>query len=322
MKDTKTASWPPDRRRNIRYRRTTYSYLYLKPNITWSDGKPVTAKDFEYAWLRLLDPKAGSEYSYMGTSYIKNAKAFFDGKAKASEVGVKALDDKTFQVVLESKVPYFLNLTTFFSFMPVRKDIVEKYGDGWEKNPKTCISNGPFVLESYKIGDNLTIAKNPKYYDSKNVKIDKVKMVFVSDQTTALNAFNAGYIHVNPEIPPAEIPRLIAEEPNLVFTPRMQTAYIIFNVDKPPFNDVRVRKENLRARAQQKGDLRIRSQRRRDSCDRHNSARTALDRRKLQDSWQKRQADHRYGIDPNSRAWKRRKIIAEAGYPNGKGFRR
>lgn len=72
-------------------------------------------------------------------------------------------------------MPYFLNLTTFFSFMPVRKDIVEKYGDGWEKNPKTCISNGPFVLESYKIGDNLTIAKNPKYYDSKNVKIDKVK---------------------------------------------------------------------------------------------------------------------------------------------------
>ena len=178
----------------------------------------------------------------MGTSYIKNAKAFFDGKATADKVGVKALDEKTFQVVLESKVPYFLNLTTFFSFMPVRKDIVEKHGDGWEKNPKTCISNGPFVLESYKIGDNLTIAKNPKYYGSKNVKIDKVKMVFVSDQTTALNAFNAGDIHVNPEIPPAEIPRLIAEEPNLVFTPRMQTAYIIFNVDKPPFNDVRVRK--------------------------------------------------------------------------------
>ena len=322
MKDTKDGKLAPGQaeKYTISPDGLTYTF-YLKPNITWSDGKPVTAKDFEYAWLRLLDPKAGSEYSYMGTSYIKNAKAFFDGKAKASEVGVKALDDKTFQVVLESKVPYFLNLTTFFSFMPVRKDIVEKYGDGWEKNPKTCISNGPFVLESYKIGDNLTIAKNPKYYDSKNVKIDKVKMVFVSDQTTALNAFNAGDIHVNPEIPPAEIPRLIAEEPNLVFTPRKQTAYIIFNVDKPPFNDVRVRKAfalALNRKAICESALKGGETPATGIVPPVLSLSTGESFRTLGKNGK---PTTEYGIDPNSaRVEEAQKLLAEAGYPNGKGF--
>ncbi|MEG1798733.1 MAG: peptide ABC transporter substrate-binding protein, partial [Synergistaceae bacterium] len=219
----------------------TYTFK-LRDDIFWTDGKPVTAHDFAYGWMRLIDPKAGAGYAYMGTSYIKNAKAYFDGKVKADKVGVKAIDSKTFEVKLETPTAFFLNLTTFFAFMPVRKDIIEKYGDGWEKNPKTCVSNGPFYLKEFKLGEYIMLAKNKKFYDKNLVKVDKVKFEFITEQTTALNAFMNGDLYVNQEIPPAEVSKLIAEEPDLVFAPRLQTTYIIFNVDKAPFNDPRVRK--------------------------------------------------------------------------------
>ncbi len=322
MRDTKEGKLVPGQAEKYKVSDDGLTYtFYLKPNIVWSDGKPVTAYDFEYAWRRLVDPKAGAEYSYMGTSYIKNAKAFFEGKVKADKLGVKAIDARTFEVKLESKTPFFLNLTSFFCFMPVRKDIVEKYGDGWEKNPKTCVSNGPFVLESYKLGDNLTIAKNKTFYDKKLVKIDKVKMVFVNEQTTALNAFNAGDIHVNPEIPPSELSKLIAEEPNLVFTPRLQTAYIIFNVDKAPFNDPRVRKafalaldrKAICASALKGGETPATG-----VVPPVLSFSDGKSFRKL-DASGKPAAE--YGIDPNAaRVKEAQKLLADAGYPNGKGF--
>lgn len=322
MRDTKDGKLAPAQAQSYTISPDGLTYTFkLRDNIYWTDGKPVTAHDFEYGWRRLVDPKSGSEYAYMGTSYIKNAQAFYEGKVKADKLGIKALDDKTFQVKLETPVPYFLSLTSFFCFMPVRKDIVEKYGDGWEKNPKTCVTNGPFKLEAYKLGDYLTIAKNDKFYDKNLVKIDKVKMVFITEQTTALNAFNAGDIDVNQEIPPAELPRLIAEEPNLVFAPRLQTAYIIFNVDKAPFNDVRVRKAFALA------------------LDRKAICASALKGGEIpatgvippiltfSNGHSFRQLDKygkpkmEYGIDPNAaRVQEAQKLLAEAGYPNGKGF--
>ncbi len=105
----------------------TYTF-YIRKNAKWSDGKPVTAYDFEYAWKRALDPKTASEYAYQ-LYYIKNGRKFNEGKAKASDVGVKALNARTLQVRLEAPTPYFLDLTNFPTYFPVRKDIVEKYGD-------------------------------------------------------------------------------------------------------------------------------------------------------------------------------------------------
>lgn len=146
-------------------------------------------------------------------------------------------------------------------------------------------------------------------------------MVFVSDQTTALNAFNAGDIHVNPEIPPAEIPRLIAEEPNLVFTPRMQTAYIIFNVDKPPFNDVRVRKAfalALNRKAICESALKGGETPATGIVPPVLSLSTGESFRTLGKNGK---PTTEYGIDPNAaRVEEAQKLLAEAGYPNGKGF--
>lgn len=322
MRDTKDGKLVPGQAKKYTVSNDGLTYtFYLRDDIFWTDGKPVTAQDFAYGWMRLVDPKVGAEYSWMAVPYIKNAKAFFDGKVTADKVDIKAINDKTFEVKLESKVPYFMSLTSFFCFMPVRKDIVEKYGDGWEKNPKTCVTNGPFYLEEYKLGDYMIIAKNPKFHEKNLVKIDKVKMVFVAEQTTALNAFNAGDIHVNQEIPPAELPRLIAEEPNLVFAPRLQTAYIIFNVDKPPFNDPRVRKafslaldrKALCEKALKGGEIPatgiippvI------PLSDGKSARKLAANGKPVME----------FGVDPNAaRVKEAQKLLADAGYPNGKGF--
>lgn len=298
----------------------TYTFK-LRDDIFWTDGKPVTAKDFAYGWMRLIDPKAGAGYAYMGTSYIKNAKAYFDGKVKADKVGIKAIDNKTFEVKLETPTPFFLNLTTFFAFMPVRKDIVEKYGDGWEKNPKTCISNGPFYLADYKLGEYMMLAKNKKFYDKNLVKSDKIKFEFITEQTTALNAFMNGDLYVNQEIPPAEVSKLIAEEPDLVFAPRLQTTYIIFNVDKAPFNDARVRKAfslALNRKALCESALKGGETPATGLIPPVLSFSDGTSCRKLD---AKKRPAPEFGIDPNAaRVKEAQKLLAEAGYPNGKGL--
>lgn len=298
----------------------TYTFK-LRDDIFWSDGVPVTAYDFEYGWHRLIDPAQGANYSWLATPYIKNADDFYKGEVSFEEVGIKAIDDLTFQVELETPTPFFVNLMTFFPFMPERKDVVEKYGDGWEKNTDTCICNGPYCLDEYKIGDYLMLKKSESYYDQDVVKIDKVKLPFIMEGTTALNAFEAGDLDVCTVIPSTEVPRLIAEEPNLMLANRMHTEYVIFNVDKSPTDDVRVRK----------------------------AFSLAIDRKALCDNVLKggqrpatgvippvliysdgtscRILDDignpmkEFGVDPSTADIEQAKaLLAEAGYPNGEGF--
>ena len=137
---------------------TVYTF-HLRDNIKWSDGKPVTAGDFKYAWMRGLDPKVASEYAYQ-LFYIKGGRAYFKGEGKAEDVGLEVLDDKTLKVTLEAPTPYFLNLVTFFTYMPVRKDVVEKKPEGWAKDPKITVSNGPFVVSEYVMNDKIILTPN------------------------------------------------------------------------------------------------------------------------------------------------------------------
>lgn len=220
---------------------TVYTFK-LRDDIKWSDGKPVTAADFEYAWKRACDPEAASEYAFIVTSYVKGGEEFFNGEGTRDEVAVKALDEKTLQVELKFPVPYFLSLTGFYTYMPVRQDIVEQYGEGWEKNPETCIGNGPFKLAEFQTGSHVLLVKNDNYYKADEVKLKGVKGLMITEATTAQSAYEAGEIQVNDTIPPDEVPRLIAEDPNFVSMPRIGTYYGIFNVDKAPTDDVRVRK--------------------------------------------------------------------------------
>ena len=138
----------------------------LRDGIKWSDGKPVTAKDFEYAWLRVLRPETASTYSWFVEMFIKNGSEYAKGEVAAEEVGVKATDDKTLVVTLKFPASYFLQALLTGVWLPVRQDVVEADPEKWPFNPETAISNGPFKLTEYKIGSYITAVKNENYWDA------------------------------------------------------------------------------------------------------------------------------------------------------------
>ncbi|GAA5345478.1 oligopeptide transport system substrate-binding protein [Planifilum fimeticola] len=166
------------------------TYTFTLRDAKWSDGEPVKAQDFEYAWKRALNPKTKSEYAYI-LYPIKNAEKYNTGKAKASDVGVRALDDKTLEVKLEEPIPYFLSLTTFSTYLPQRKDIVEKFGGDYAKEPDKMVYNGPFVLTSWAHEQSLQLKKNDNYWDRNSVFLSDVKIDIIKDTSTGLNLYTS-----------------------------------------------------------------------------------------------------------------------------------
>lgn len=206
----------------------------------WSDGKPVTAKDFEYSWKRALAPDTASPYAYQ-LYYIKNAKAYNEGKADASEVGVRAIDDKTLQVTLESPTLYFLTIVSLPISYPVREDIIKEHPEDWTNNPQTYIGNGPFKMTEWVNNDSFIFVKNENYWDAQNVKLENLTFTLMTDENTALSAFKSGEVDYIDTVPPLEIPNLRDEGLlNTVLT--MNTTMIEFNTTKKPLDDPRVRK--------------------------------------------------------------------------------
>lgn len=217
------------------------TYTFHLRDAQWSDGEPVKAGDFEYAWKRALDPTVGSEYAFQ-LYYLKNGKEAYEGQVSLDEVGVKAKDDKTLEVVLDSPTSYFLELTAFFTYFPVRKDMVEKDPETWSMKPETFIGNGPFKMESYTMGDRILLVKNDNYYDQGRVKLDKIELLMIGEVSTALTAFEAGDVDYIDDIPSQEIERIKAEDPTFTVAPSLATYYFLFQTKKAPVNDVRVRK--------------------------------------------------------------------------------
>ncbi|PED69836.1 peptide ABC transporter substrate-binding protein, partial [Bacillus pseudomycoides] len=165
----------------------------LRKDAKWSNGDPVTAKDFVFAWQRLLDPKTAAEYSFIAY-YIKNAEAINKGKAEVSTLGAKAVDDYTLEVELETAVPYFLNLTAFPSYYPLNEKFVKEKGDKFGLESDTVVYNGPFVLTDWKHEEGWKLKKNDNYWDKKSVKLDEVNYSVVKDMATRVNLYDSGQI--------------------------------------------------------------------------------------------------------------------------------
>lgn len=169
----------------------TYTF-HIRHDQKWSDGKQLTAKDFEYGWKRAIDPATKSEYAYV-YSGIKNADQIMAGKKKPSTLGVKATGEYTLQVTLERPIPYFNSLITLQVFDPVEKSQVEKYGTKYGTNSKTLTFNGPYTLGKWNGANNSwTETKNPKYWNAKNVHVQTLKTQVVKENTTALNLYQDG----------------------------------------------------------------------------------------------------------------------------------
>jgi oligopeptide transport system substrate-binding protein len=219
----------------------TYTF-HLRKNAKWSDGSPVTAYDFQYSWRRICDPAVASDALQAVTDYIVGAQEYFDGTGPYDDIKATALDDYTFQVVLKNVTPYFPQLVANDVYLPVKKDVVEANSDAWEKDPATCISDGPFKLTEYKIGSHFIFEKNPYYWDADSVKLKGIKAVIITDANTSLQGYQAGQIDVTSTLPAEQIPQLVAEDPNVVITADTGAQFLNFNCDKAPFNNVDARR--------------------------------------------------------------------------------
>lgn len=218
----------------------TYTFT-LRKNAKWSNGEPLTAQDFEYAWKRLLDPKTAASNANT-LFYLKNAEDYYSGKIKdADQIGVNAKDPQTLVVTLNAPCSYFLSLTINPALYPVNRKVVEANPEKWTSNPDTYVGNGPFKLVNWAHREKLEFVPNPYYWNKQKVKLQKLNFYPVEEQSTALTMFDTGQLDLSDELPRPEIPRLEAAG-QVKYSPSIGTYYYMFNTKKPPLDDARVRK--------------------------------------------------------------------------------
>jgi oligopeptide transport system substrate-binding protein len=217
------------------------TWTFKLKQTNWSDGTPLTAKDFEFSFRRLLDPKTlGAVYASIQYP-IKNAEAVNSGKLPVEEVGVKAIDDYTLEVKLEHPAPYLPGLLKHYTAFPVPKHVIDKVGDQWTR-PENIVVNGPYKLAEWRSGDYIRLVRNEAFEDS-NICFTTVIVYFQSDHDAMVRRAQAGDIDMNQSSPTGQLEETKKKLPGWPrVAPMMSTTYIAANVTKPPFNDARVRK--------------------------------------------------------------------------------
>jgi oligopeptide transport system substrate-binding protein len=282
--------------------------FHLRKGAKWSNGEPVTAADFEFAWKSTLSPEFASSYAYQ-LFYLKNGRAYNEKKAAADAVGVKARGDDILEVTLERPTPFFLSLVAFRTYYPVNRKAAAN--DRWAADVKTFVGNGPFRLTNWVHDNKMELVRNEHYWDAGKVRMAKVDIVLVDSAATRLVMFENKQLDMADNPPISEIPRL-QKEGKLKIFPFLGVSYFPFNVKKAPFDDARVRKAFT----------------------------LALDRRSLVDQVARggqtpalafvppgvvdaagsdfRVKGGNYYADNDAAAAK--KLLAEAGYPEGKGL--
>ncbi len=218
-------------------------YTFTLRDSKWSNGDPVTAHDFVYAWKRALGKTFGAEYAYQ-LYYIKNAKLIHEGKAKPDELGAKAIDDKTLEVTLENPTPYFLELTAFYTYYPVNQKVVEA-NPKWANEAATHVSNGPFKMTAWEHKSKIVLEKNEHYWDKDVVKLDRIEFAMIEDDNTALSMFENGELDWAGQplggLPTDAIPSL-KESGKLVVHPKATMYWYKMNTTKGPLSNVKIRK--------------------------------------------------------------------------------
>jgi oligopeptide transport system substrate-binding protein len=222
--------------------------FHLRKNAKWSNGDPVTARDFWESYKRILAPTLGAEYAYM-LYVVKNAQAYNEGKlTDFNEVGFNILDDYTLQITLENPTPYFLSLMNHQSWYPVHLPTVRKYGNPYERgntwtHAGRFVGNGAFVLSRWRVNDIIVVKKSPTYWDRDHVRLNGINFYPIESDDTEERAFRSGQLHATYTMPLAKIDYYKTHYPDLLkIEPYLGNYFYKINVTKPPMNDKRIRR--------------------------------------------------------------------------------
>lgn len=282
----------------------TYTF-HLRRDARWSNGELVTARDFLRSWQRTLSPATGSEYAYQ-LHYLHNAKDFSEGKVTDfTQVGVQASDDYTLVVTLDNPTPFFLDLCAFTTLLPVHLPTVEKYGDDWLK-PGHIVSNGPYELTAWRINHRVKLRKNPHYWNRANVALETIDVLPINNANTAFNFYDSGEadLMMDKGLAPPGLLGELRKRPDFHSSPFLGNYFLRFNVTRPPFHDARVRR----------------------------AFSLVVDRERLVTKITRAGEVPAYSLVPPGTAGyqppeglkpdlaEARRLLAEAGYPDGKGF--
>ena len=217
--------------------------FHMRKDVKWTDGKPVTAHDIEYAVKRTCDPATASDYAYV-LYIIKGAKEVNTGEiTDLDHIGVKAIDDYTIQFALNQPAGYFPAIAGMWVNRPVPRWTIEEYGDKWTE-PENIVTNGSYLLTKWAHEDELILEKNPDYFDADKVQIEKVHCVMVVEESTAMAMYEDGILD-SVEVPLDDMDRIKADpvlSKELFIAPQLCTYYYGFNNSKPPMDNPLVRK--------------------------------------------------------------------------------
>ncbi|QRN40696.1 MAG: oligopeptide ABC transporter substrate-binding protein OppA [Neisseriaceae bacterium] len=216
--------------------------FYLRKDAHWSDGTPITAHDFVYAWRRLVDPQTSSPVvSALTDVWVLNAKEIVAGKKKVQELGVKALDDYTFEVTLEKSVPFFVIGIDHPALAALPKKSIQTYAKKWTR-PQNMISSGAYRLKTWNISSNIEIVRNPYYWDDVHTKNEKIVLVPMNSQISDTVSYVSGNADISGGVVPELFARIKSHYPNeLKVYPLACTYFYDVNLTRAPFNDKRVR---------------------------------------------------------------------------------
>jgi oligopeptide transport system substrate-binding protein len=281
--------------------------FHLRTNAAWSTGEPITAQDVVFSWLRVLDPGLGADYAGQ-LFYLRNAEEFYNRKiTDPAQVGIRALDPRTVQVELRSPVAFFLDMCAFSTLLIVPRSVIEQYGDRWIKARPLPVS-GAFTLDAWRVNDKIRLRKNPRDWDAARTASELIDFLPIGSPNTALNLYETGAADIvwDKDLIPVELLDVLRQRPDFHRYNYLGTYFFRFNVTKKPFDDPHVRRAIALATDKQRLVEKITK-----------GGETAA-RHFTPDGVANYNPPDGLGYD----VAQARKLLAEAGYPEGKGFPR